>query len=139
VKRALLLAALVGAAAAIGCDGDPSTPREGSGNPQDTLPAAAVEVVHAVRGRQDTAAWWITPSMRNTGGSGTFYIKVEGEAVGIDGPRAQCGLTGNIDVPALWEAKMDFVFECERAPQYLTVYTRAQGETDFRITDEWVY
>jgi hypothetical protein len=136
VKRALFLAALVGL---VGCDGDPFLAPAGDGTPQDSLGPAAVEIIDAIRGRQSQSSWYITPDLENTGGPGAFYIHVEGVSIYPGGPRTQCGLTQTITVPAGWRKTLDFVFECAWPPQYLTVYTRAQGEDQFRVTDEWVY
>ncbi len=134
MKRVLLLAVLAGM---VGCGKDTPTGENGQ-NSGDTIPASVV-VVQAVRGRQDTTTWYITPDLQNEGGAGEFYIHVEGSRVDIDGPRAQCGLTQTIAAPGGWRDTLDFVFECPRAPQFLTVYTRDADSTDFRITDEYVY
>lgn len=133
MKRALLLAAL---ASMIGCDGSSST---GTGDQDSTAVPASVVVVDAVRGRQGENVWYITPDLQNEGGAGEFYIHVQGVAQDIDGPLTECGLTQTIGVAAGWRDTLDFVFECARAPQYLTVRTRDADSTDFRITDEYVY
>lgn len=135
MKRILLLAVLVVVPAA--CDGVLST--ETNGGEDTPTGEASVVVVHAIRGRQDTAAWFITPDLKNEGGPGAFYIHVEGVPDGISGPRTQCGLTQTIDVAGGWRDTLDFVFECARGPQYLTVYSRNEGESEFEVTDEWVY
>lgn len=135
IKRVLLWALLLAIPAA--CDGVFSTE---SGDGEDKpMGDASVLVLDAIRGRQDTAAWFITPDLQNEGGPGEFYIHVEGVPEAISGPRTQCGLTQTIEVPGGWRDTLDFVFECPRGPQYLTVYTRNEGASEFRVTDEWVY
>lgn len=127
--------------AAPGCDTATATDVDGGGGApgiQDPV-AAEVVIVSAVRGRQGTNVWWITPEFENAGGAGEFYLHLQGVAVDPEGPLTECGLTQKIDVPAGWSGAGDFVIECARAPQYITVYSRGDGESEFRVTDEFCY
>jgi hypothetical protein len=136
MRRLVLFAALVGLA---GCDpaSTPTIPTP----PTDDEPQveAAVVIVGAVRGRQGTNVWYITPDLENEGGPGEFYIHAQGVSLDPEGPLTECGLTQKISVPAYWRDRVDYVIECPRAPQFLTVYTRSRGEEAFRETDYWVY
>ena len=139
MKRALLLVALAVPVWLAGCSDASPTGSDGSDSGEMVAGPATVVVVAAIRGRQGENVWFISPDLKNEGGPGEFYIHVEGTSTDPAGPRTQCGLTQTIGVTAGWRDTVDFVLECPRAPQYLTVYTRAHGATDFRVTHEYVY
>jgi hypothetical protein len=121
----------------VACDGTPffeNTPTE-----PDPAGPAEVLVVSAVRGRMEPTRWSITLEMKNDGGPGQFYLHLQAVSTTPAGPRTECGLTPERRVPAAWRETVAYVIECPRTPQWVTVYTRSDGEAEYRETDSWVY
>ncbi len=125
------------ALAALACESSPffeNTPTE-----PEPAPAAEVVVDAAVRGRIEPTRWSVTLDLRNDGGPGEFYLHLQGVSSAPAGPPTECGLTPERTVPGGWRETVAYVIECPRTPQWVTVYTRSDGEAEFRETDVWTY
>lgn len=134
--RRLLVAALA-VGPLLACDGSPFW----NTDPTDPPPAedADVMVVSAARGRIEPTRWSVSLELENGGGPGRFYLHLQGVSTAAAGPRTECGLTPERAAPGGWHETVEYVIECPRTPQWVTVYTASDGEAEYRETDVWVY
>ena len=123
--------------ALLACSGDPFPVESITEQPEAGL--AEVVVLTAVRGRLEPTRWSVSLDLENDGGPGEFYLHLQGVSAQPAGPRTECGLTPERDVPGAWRETVTYVIECPRAPQWVTVFTRSDGETEFRESDVWTY